>query len=163
ASANGYPCEARPSLRQIFRAFRAAAWGLGLPVILPCGIYSGVFTPTESAAVACMNGWFVGAVIYRHITFKDLVGILRSSGLTSATLLLITAGASAFAWLLASSGAPTKLAAEVLSLSNDPIVVMALFNVVMLVAGFFLDSASAIIVLSPLLQPIAAQVGVDAT
>lgn len=163
ASAKGYPREARPSLRQIFRAFRAAAWGLGLPVILLGGIYSGVFTPTESAAVACMYGWFVGAVIYRNISFKDLVGILRGSGLTSATLLLITAGASAFAWLLASSGAPTKLAAEVLSLSNDPIVVMALFNVVMLVAGFFLDSASAIIVLSPLLQPIAAQVGVDAT
>ncbi|HEX5514004.1 MAG TPA: TRAP transporter large permease subunit, partial [Gammaproteobacteria bacterium] len=83
------------------------------------------------------------------------------SGLTSATLLLITAGASAFAWLLASTGAPTKLATQVLSMSNDPWIVMGLFNVVMLVAGCFLDSASAIIVLSPLLQPIAAQVGVD--
>jgi C4-dicarboxylate transporter DctM subunit len=81
----------------------------------------------------------------------------------SASLLLITAGASAFSWLLAITGAPTQLASQVLSLTEDPIQVMALFNVVMIIAGFFLDSASAIIVLSPLLQPIAAQVGVDST
>lgn len=161
ASAKGYRRDPLPTLKQIFAAVRSAAWGMGLPVILLGGIYSGVFTPTESAAVACVYGWFVGAVVYRNIGLKDLGDILKGSGLTSATLLLITAGASAFSWLLASSGAPTKLATQVLSLSSDPITVMALFNVVMLVAGCFLDSASAIIVLSPLLQPIAAQVGVD--
>ncbi len=161
ASAKGYRRDPLPTLKQIFAALRSAAWGMGLPVILLGGIYSGVFTPTESAAVACVYGWFVGAVVYRNIGLKDLGDILKGSGLTSATLLLITAGASAFSWLLASSGAPTKLATQVLSLSSDPITVMALFNVVMLVAGCFLDSASAIIVLSPLLQPIAAQVGVD--
>ena len=161
ASLKGYRRDPLPSFKEIAAAFRSAAWGLGLPVILLGGIYSGVFTPTESAAVACVYGWFVGAVIYKNISLGALKDILKGSGLTSATLLLITAGASAFAWLLASSGAPTKLATQVLSMSNDPLTVMALFNVVMLVAGFFLDSASAIIVLSPLLQPIAAQVGVD--
>jgi C4-dicarboxylate transporter DctM subunit len=161
ASVKGYRRDSLPTLKQIAAAFRSAAWGLGLPVILLGGIYSGVFTPTESAAVACVYGWFVGAVIYKNISFRALGEILRGSGLTSATLLLITAGASAFAWLLASTGAPTKLAAQVLSMSNDPWIVMGLFNVVMLVAGCFLDSASAIIVLSPLLQPIAAEVGVD--
>src|SRR5699024_7207945 len=76
-------------------------------------------------------------------------------------LLLITAGASAFSWILASTGAPTQLAAEVLSTTDSPIWVMLLFNLIMLIAGCFLDSASAIIVLAPLMQPIAAQVGVD--
>src|SRR5699024_4426862 len=98
---------------------------------------------------------------YRTIKITELFSTLRSSGLTSATLLLITAGASAFSWLLAITGTPTQLASQVLSLTDNPFMVMALFNVVMIVAGFFLDSASAIIVLSPLLQPIAAQVGVD--
>lgn len=163
ASFKGYGRSRFPSLGEIATAFKSAAWGLGLPVILLGGIYSGVFTPTESAAVACMYGLFVGMVVYRKIDLKNLLGTLNSAGLMSASLLLITAGASAFSWLLAMSGAPTRLAGEVLSLTDDPFQIMALFNVVMIVAGFFLDSASAIIVLSPLLQPIAAQVGIDAT
>lgn len=161
ASFKGYSRAPFPTLRDIISALKSAAWGLGLPVILLGGIYSGVFTPTESAAVACVYGLFVGMVIYRTIGWRDLLSTLRNSGLTSATLLLITAGASAFSWLLAITGTPTQLASQVLSLTDEPIMVMALFNLVMLVAGFFLDSASAIIVLSPLLQPIAAQVGVD--
>ena len=161
ASLKGYPRAPFPTLKEIIAAFRSSAWGLGLPFILLGGIYSGIFTPTESAAVACMYGLFVGMVIYRTIGWRDLLGTLRSSGLTSATLLLITAGASAFSWLLAITGTPTQLANQVLSLTDDPIQVMALFNVVMIVAGFFLDSASAIIVLSPLLEPIAGRVGVD--
>ncbi|HSH47865.1 MAG TPA: TRAP transporter large permease [Halomonas sp.] len=161
ASFKGYARAPFPTFAEISVAVKQAAWGLGLPVILLGGIYSGVFTPTESAAVACVYGLFVGAVIYRTINLAELVSTLRSSGLTSATLLLITAGASAFSWLLAITGTPTQLTNQVLSLTDDPFLVMGLFNVVMIVAGFFLDSASAIIVLSPLLQPIAAQVGVD--
>ncbi|MCE8031584.1 TRAP transporter large permease [Billgrantia tianxiuensis] len=161
ASFKGYSRSPFPSLREIVTAFKSAAWGLGLPVILLGGIYSGIFTPTESAAVACVYGLFVGMVVYRTIGWRELLSTLRNSGLTSATLLLITAGASAFSWLLAITGTPTQLASQVLSLTDQPVQVMALFNLVMLIAGFFLDSASAIIVLSPLLQPIAAQVGVD--
>ncbi|MGY6563424.1 MAG: TRAP transporter large permease [Halomonadaceae bacterium] len=161
SSFKGYARAPFPTLREIAAAVKSAAWGLGLPVILLGGIYSGIFTPTESAAVACMYGLFVGMVVYRTIGWRELLGTLRNSGLTSATLLLITAGASAFSWLLAITGTPTQLASQVLSLTDHPVQVMALFNVVMIIAGFFLDSASAIIVLSPLLQPIAAQVGVD--
>ncbi len=156
-----YPREKMPSFKEILQAFKSAAWGLGLPVILLGGIYSGVFTPTESAAAACLYGWFVGAVIYRNIGFKNTFEILKDSGLLAGTLLLITAGASAFSWILASTGAPTQLASEVLSSTSSPTLIMLLFNVIMLVAGCFLDSASAIIILAPLMQPIAAQVGVD--
>lgn len=157
-----YPRDPFPTLGKIAHAFKRSAWGLGLPVILLGGIYSGVFTPTESAATACLYGWFVGAVIYRTIPVRSVIEILRNTGLLSGTLLLITAGASAFSWILATTGTPTQLATEVLSSTDSPILIMLLFNVIMLVAGCFLDSASAIIILSPLMQPIAAQVGVDA-
>ena len=157
----GYARESFPTRAEALHALKRSAWGLGLPVILLGGIYSGVFTPTESAAVACVYGLFVGAAIYRTIGLRELIEVLQSSGLISATLLLITAGASAFSWILAISGAPQALAGSVLGTTENPFLVMALFNLVMLVTGFFLDSASAIIVLSPLLQPIAAQVGVD--
>lgn len=156
-----YPREPLPSLKQIGVAFKNASWGLGLPVILLGGIYSGIFTPTESAAAACFYGWVVGALIYRNINFKNTLEILRDSGLLAGTLLLITAGASAFSWILASTGAPTQLAAQVLAGTTSPTLIMLLFNLIMLIAGCFLDSASAIIILAPLMQPIAAQVGVD--
>jgi C4-dicarboxylate transporter DctM subunit len=153
--------DALPTLRQVADAFKTSAWGLGLPVILMGGIYSGAFTPTESAAVACVYGWFVGAVIYKTVGYRELVAILKNAGLVSGTLLLITAGASAFSWLLAISGVPKQLAADILSMTDSPTILMMLFNLVMLVAGCFLDSASGIIVLSPLMAPIAAQVGID--
>src|SRR5690606_29611254 len=156
-----YPRDPFPSFGTIFAAFKRAAWGLGLPVILLGGIYSGVFTPTESAAVACFYGWFVGTFIYRSLSVSQFLTVLRDTGLLSGTLLLITAGASAFSWLMASTGAPTQLATQVLSITDSPVLIMLLFNLIMLVAGCFLDSASAIIILAPLMQPIAAQVGVD--
>lgn len=124
-------------------------------------IYSGVFTPTESAAAACLYGWFVGAVIYRNITVKNTLQILKDSGLLAGTLLLITAGVSAFSWVLASTGAATQLATEVLASTSSATMIMMLFNVTMLITGCFLDSASAIIILAPLMQPIADQVGVE--
>ncbi|SDX55240.1 TRAP transporter large permease [Litoreibacter albidus] len=156
-----YPRDPFPTLLSIFTAFKRAAWGLGLPVILLGGIYTGVFTPTESAATACLYGWFVGVVVYRSISFRDMLIVLRNTGLISGPLLLITAGASAFSWLLASTGAPSQLASYILSGTDNPVEVVALFNVILLVAGCFLDSASAIIILGPLMQPIAEQVGID--
>ena len=157
----GYPRDPVPTFGQAARAVQRAAWGLGLPVILLGGIYSGVFTPTESAATACLYGWLIGAVIYRSIGWRETLVILRNTGLLSGPLLLITAGASAFSWLLASTGAPSQIASQVLSWSDSPLLVMAMFNVLLLIAGCFLDSASAIIILGPLMQPIAGQLGID--
>lgn len=156
----GYPRDAMPTFGSIFTALRGAAWGLGLPVILLGGIYSGVFTPTESAAAACLYGWLVGTVVYRSISFRETLIVLRNTGLISGPLLLITAGASVFSWLLASTGTPTQLASYVISSTDNPILVIAAFNLILLVAGCFLDSASAIIILAPLMAPIAQEFGV---
>ncbi|MBU2889134.1 TRAP transporter large permease [Celeribacter halophilus] len=161
SSRKGYPRDAIPTISSIIAAFKQAAWGLGLPVILLGGIYSGIFTPTESAAAACLYGWLVGAVIYRSISPRETLIVLRNAGLISGPLLLITAGASAFSWLLASSGTPAQLAGFVLNGTDSPILITALFNLLLLVAGCFLDSASAIIILGPLMMPIAEQIGVD--
>ncbi len=156
-----YPSSVFPSFAEVIDSLKGSAWGLGLPVILLGGIYSGVFTPTESASVACVYGLFVGIVIYKQVNIKELLKILQNTGITSGALLLITAGASAFSWLLTITGTPTALASSVLSLTDSSVAITALFNVIMLIAGFFLDSASAIIVLAPLMQPIAAKVGID--
>lgn len=161
AKRKDYPSSPFPTAREVIDAFKGSAWGLGLPVILLGGIYSGVFTATESASVACVYGLFVGMVIYKQVTAKDLWKILENTGLTSGSLLLITAGASAFSWLLTITGTPTALANSVLSLSDSAFAITALLNLIMLIAGFFLDSASAIIVLAPLMTPIASEIGLD--
>jgi TRAP transporter, DctM subunit len=161
SSIKRYPRDPFPTLASITDALKSAAWGLGLPVVLLGGIYSGVFTPTESAAAACLYGYFVGAFIYRTISPKATLIILRNTGLLAGPLLLITAGASAFSWLLANSGAPSQLASYILSGTDHPVLIVLLFNLILLIAGCFLDSASAIIILAPLMQPIAASVGVD--
>lgn len=150
-----------PGLREIAAALRRAVWALGLPVVLLGGIYSGVFTPTESAAVACLYGLVVGLAITRGLKPGDLFEVFRSAGLISATLLLITAGASAFSWLLASQAIPTQIASAILSFTENRYAVLALFNVILLLAGCFLDGASAVIILAPLMTPIASSVGVD--
>lgn len=157
----GYPRSAFPTLKTVAIAFKESAWGLGLPVLMLGGIYSGVFTPTESAAVACVYGLLVGAFVYKQIGLAELKSIFKTAGAISAALLLITAGAASFSWLLAFSGVPGTFSQGVLSLSDSPFIIAALFNFVMLITGFFLDSASAIIVLSPLLQPIAETIGID--
>lgn len=150
-----------PTWAVVWRALRRAGWGLGLPVVLLGGIYSGIFTPTESAAVAVVYGFLISVFIYRQIGPREIYQILRAAGLLSATLLVIAAGASAFSWLLASQGIPSLLASAVLSLTESQWALLILFNIVLLVAGFFLDGVSALIVLAPLMQPIAELYGVD--
>lgn len=103
----------------------------------------------------------MGAVVYRTIGLRETLTILKGTALLSGPLLLITAGASAFSWLLATTGTPSQIASQVLASTDSPMLIMLLFNALLLVAGCFLDSASAIIILAPLMQPIAAQVGVD--
>jgi C4-dicarboxylate transporter DctM subunit len=150
-----------PTMAEFIAALKQTAWGFGLPVLLLGGIYTGIFTPTESAAVACIYGFIVGAFVYRQIKLKEILDILKSTGLMSATLLIITGGASAFSWLIASSGAPIELAKQVIGFTDSPVVLLILFNIVLLIAGCFLDGASAIIVLAPLMTPIAVQYGID--
>lgn len=161
AQASGMRVTRPPSAAEIAAVFRRAVWGLMLPVILLGGIYSGVFTPTESAAIACVYGAFVGVFVYRQIGWGEMRDILANAGLVSATLLLITAGASALSWLLASNGIPRELAASMLSASEEPVVIVLILNLILLAAGCFLDGASAVIILAPLLEPVAREIGID--
>jgi C4-dicarboxylate transporter DctM subunit len=132
-----------------------------MPVLILGGIYTGVFTPTEAAAVAVTYGFVVGTVVYRELGWKQVKEIFCSSGLLSASLLLITAGASSFSWLIASQGLPTRIASTILDFSQNPIWVLFLINILLLITGCFLDGASAVIILAPLLYSMVTKLGVD--
>lgn len=149
------------SLAELIKSFIDAIWALLMPVIILGGIYGGVFTPTEAAAVAVLYGFLVSLLIYRELTFAMLPGIIIRSGLGTAIVLFIIATSSGFAWLLTAAQIPTAIATAVLSVAQSKYVILMLINMTLLVFGVFLETNAIILLLTPMLLPIAAQIGLD--
>ena len=136
-------------------------WGLGVPVIILGGIYGGVFTPTEAAAVASVYSLFVAMVVYRELNFKSMLKCVLGAALTTVQVMILLAAASVFAWILTSEGITIALANAVLSISSEQWVILMMMNIILLIAGMFIDGASIITILGPLFFPIAVAAGID--
>lgn len=132
-----------------------------MPVIILGGIYGGIFTPTEAAAVAVIYGLIVGIFIYRKITMKNILTVLRSAAVSSATVMYVVACASVFAWILTTSHVATDLSNAMLAISGNKVVLLLLVNVVFLIAGCFLDGSSAYYIFMPVVLPILQALNVD--
>lgn len=149
------------SLGRLGRAFVAALPALSLPIIIVGGIVGGVFTATEAACIAVIVTLFISLFLYREIGIKDLPQLfLRSVGL-SAAVLMIVATASVFSWIIAILGAPRILEAWILSITDSPVVFLLIVNLLLLVVGMFMESISAILIIIPVLMPIAVDFGID--
>ena len=157
----GYRGSDKISGAAIFAAFKNGIWAILMPVIILGGIYSGVFTPTEAAAVAVMYGILVSTVVYRNMGWKSFKAVLSASAGSTASIMFLIANAHIFSYLLTSEQIPQKLAAFMLSITTDPLVVKLLVMVVLLIAGCFLDNAVAVVLLTPILYPVMASLGVD--
>jgi len=149
------------SLKKIGVAFWDAKWALLIPVIILGGIYGGFFTPTEAAVIAVVYGLFASMVLYRELSIKDLPKVMVDSALTTATVLIIVGTATAFGRFLTIEQVPTKVAQALLKISDEPIVIIMLIMALLLVVGMFMDTLAAIIILTPILLPIAIQIGYD--
>lgn len=144
-----------------FDASKQGVWALGTPFIILGGIYAGVFSPTEAAGIACVYAIVVTKFIYGDISWRDLWDVSVSSMYLTAQVLIIVAGAGVFSWLLTVSGIPQAATALIQGLDVSPWVILLVINVFLLFVGCLLDPGSAILVLTPLLAPIAAAIGVD--
>lgn len=143
-------------------AFKDAFWGLMMPVIILGGIYGGVFTPTEAAAVSAVYGLLVGVFIYKTIKLKDIYKILVDSASTTATVMLITAAASIFAYILTRSRIDVAINEALISATGGNVIIFFLIvNIILLIAGCFLDSTSALYIFVPLFVPVAKALGID--
>lgn len=136
-------------------------WALIVPVIILGGIYLGVFTPTEAAGVAVVYALFVSMFIYNNLKFKELWDVFVNTGLTSATVLVMVVMASAFGRLLTLDRVPVEVANFITSLSSNPIIVIFLINIMLLIVGMFMETIASIIILTPILLPVATAVGID--
>lgn len=149
------------SWKERWLAFKDAIWGLIMPFIILGGIYGGVFTPTEAAGVAVAYGLFVGVFIYKRITLKSLLQILRTSAISSATIMCIVACASIFAWILTTSQIATQLSNAMMAVSNNKIVLLLLIQLVFLIAGCVMDGNSAYYIFLPVVLPVLEKLGVN--
>ncbi|NOC45532.1 TRAP transporter large permease subunit [Ruegeria sp. HKCCD7559] len=138
-----------------------AFFPLMTPVIILGGILGGIFTPTEAAAVAVGYAFIIGFFILRTLTWKEVPEVLSNAGMTSAVVLLLVGAAMAFKTVVSLSHAPEQLASLILSLSENPLILLFLINLLLFIVGMFLDAGPAIIILGPILGPIFTSLGVD--
>ncbi|MEE3950687.1 TRAP transporter large permease [Peribacillus frigoritolerans] len=155
--------ERKASPKEVFKAFQEAIWGLLMPVIILGGIYGGIFTPTEAAVVAVFYGFFVGVFIYKDLKIKNIYKILYESGTQTAVIMLIVSSASLFAYIITTEQIAETMANSLLSVSSNPIITLLILNVILLIAGAFIDAISAFYIFVPILIPIILYFNIDPT
>jgi tripartite ATP-independent transporter DctM subunit len=143
------------------RATLQAGWALAMPVIILGGIYGGVFTPTEASAVAVFYALLVGMVIYREIGVADLYTILKKSVISSSVIMFIIANAGLFAYLITRAGVPDAIGQWLKLVLENPLLFLLGVNLALFLIGMFIETSASIIVLAPILAPVAAHFGID--
>jgi C4-dicarboxylate transporter DctM subunit len=149
------------SFRKVVQTTKSGLWAIGTPVLILGGIYSGMFTPTEAAAVSTVYAIFVSFFIYKEMTLKKLLHVAIDSGLITAKIMIIIASSGVLVWVLTVGGIPDNVNNWVQSAGASKFMVLLLINVVFLVSGMFIEPNSALVVLTPLFYPIAVGFGVD--
>jgi C4-dicarboxylate transporter DctM subunit len=155
------PPQHRLARPEAWRAAREAAWGLLLIVIVLGGIYGGIFTPTEAAAVSAVYAAFVAVFVHRDVQLRDVPKVLTDSARLTTMLMFIVANAYLFAFVLTTEQIPQSIASAVLAAELSPWVFLLAVNVILLVAGTLMDPTSVVLILAPIVFPIAIQLGVD--
>lgn len=150
-----------PTFQETFTVLKEGIWSLMLPVIIFGGIFSGAFTANEAAVVACVYAFIVELFIHKAIKFSDVKNITVSSAVTSATLLIIVAGATCFGRYLTMEDLPGRITSAVLTAIESPVIFLFAMNILLLIVGMFMDIISATMILGPVFLPMLAAYGID--
>jgi tripartite ATP-independent transporter DctM subunit len=161
ARKRGYPTEAFPGFTMVLHLFAVALPGLLLIAIIFGGVRSGVFTATESSCIAVLYALLITALVYRQMTWEGFVHATMGAVRTTAMVLLIIGMAAAFSWLMAFLRVPAALVASMNAVSENPLVILLLLNMIMLLLGTFMDMGPTIIIVTPIFLPVAQAYGID--
>ena len=158
-------CGIRPegnfSFAHLAKAFKESFFALMTPVIIIGGIYGGIFTPTEAAAVAAVYGIFVGLFIYKELKFRDFPQIIFQAVIGTTMIMLLVGAANVFGWLLTSLQIPHRLGEFVVSITTSPIMFLMALNVLLLIAGTMVNASASVVILTPIFLPVAKTLGID--
>ncbi|RJX75369.1 TRAP transporter large permease [Vibrio sinensis] len=157
----GYMVLPRASGRERLIAFKEAFLSLLTPIIIIGGIFSGKFTPTEAAAVSSLYALFLGTVVYKQLTVEGFIDILKETVNNTAVVALMVMGVTVFGWIVAREQLPQMLAEFFLTISDNPLVLLLLINLLLLFLGTFIESLALLLLLVPFLVPVAVSVGID--
>lgn len=149
------------SFKKLLQALNKAKWSLLVPIIILGGIYGGIFTPTEAAVIAVVYALFVSMFLHKSIKFKDLHAIFRNASLSSVAILIIIGTANAFGTILSMERIPQAFADGFLSVSENSVVVIIMIIIMLLIIGCFIDTAAAVIIFTPILYPVALEIGMN--
>jgi C4-dicarboxylate transporter DctM subunit len=152
----------RASWGECWHAFRESVWGLLLILLVLGGIYSGLFTPTEAAAVAAVYAFIVAVFVYRGLKFTEVPAVLLKAAAMSAMILYIITNAAVFSWLLTSEQIPQSMAEWMSTQGLGTVGFLLVTNIVLLAAGNFMDPAAIVLIMAPILFPMAAALGINA-
>lgn len=156
-----YPKEGKVSWAGRWKSLKETVWALLMPIIIIVGIRGGIFTATEGGAVVAVYSLLISMFIYKEIKIKDLPKICFEAAVNTATISTIIAATSLFSWLLSSEQIPQEITKALLGITNNPILLLLIINLILLFTGMFLDSGPAIMLLAPILAPVAADMGVN--
>ena len=156
-----YPKGTPLSVKNVLKTFLHAIWGILMPLIILGGIFSGYFTPSEAADVAVIYSILIGFFVYRDLTPKGLMEIMKNSAKTSSVIMLIIGFSGPFGWVLANWKIPEMISKAVLSVSSNAYIILFLIGLIILVAGVFMETSSAIILLTPVFLPLVKAMGVS--
>jgi C4-dicarboxylate transporter, DctM subunit len=161
ARKNDYPRQAKASWGERLAAFRKSVWGLLLIVVVMGGIYTGLFTPTEAAAMAAVYSFFIAVFVYRDLTLKDVPRVLLQSANMSAMLLYIITNAVLFSFVLSNERIPQQLADWLIAMGLGPVGFLLVVNLLLLIAGNVMEPSSIVLIMAPILFPVATKLGID--
>jgi len=161
AGKKNYPVSPRPPFREVLNSFKGAFFPLLTPVIIIGGILAGVFTPTEAAVVAVVYALILGAFVYRELTFRSLWQTIHKVAIQTAAIMIITATASALGWLLTRSRIPQLIAEGILTVTDNPYLILLFLNILLLINGCLMEVIAALVILTPILVPMVKMVGID--
>jgi C4-dicarboxylate transporter, DctM subunit len=156
-----YPRQPRATMRERVLAFKDAVWGLMLIVVVIGGIYSGIFTPTEAAAMSAVYAFVIAVYVYKDMNLKQVRKVVLDSANMSAMLLYIITNAVMFSYLMTSENIPQELAAWMLDKHLGPVAFLLFVNVILLLAGNVMEPSSIVLIMAPILFPVAMKLGID--
>lgn len=162
AKKNGYEGSGEiPTFKDVLKALNEAKFALLVPIIILGGIYAGLFSPTESAAVASVYALFIGVFVYKELKWKSVYESFSSAALTNAATVIIIGFSVSFAYLMTRERIPSIVADFIVGISENPIVIILIINIFLLIVGMFIDTISAIVILTPILLPVVTNIGLD--
>jgi C4-dicarboxylate transporter DctM subunit len=161
AVTRGYPAEAAFSMREVWRTLKLGFWALMMPVVIWVGIFGGIATATEVGALAAAAAIVIGVLVYRELNWKDLWKAVVDSSIQTAVIMLIVATSAVLGWYLTNEGIPQKIAQAMLGITTNKYLILLLLNLAFFVAGCFLHSAAAIILVVPIVLPLVTKLGID--